>query len=263
MTAHNDPLLLERHEKVAVVTLNRPEVGNAFNEAIRIGLPDMLEQLDLDDGCAAIVITGAGERGFCAGADIKESRTIGTSVQERRRLLGNAWIDRVGRITKPVIAAIHGYCLGGGLELALACDLRIAAPGALFGLPETGLGLIPGGGGTQRLPRLVGLGRALDLLLTGERIDADEALRIGLISRLARDRTGLLEEARAVATRIAARPPTATAYAKEAARAGLEMELQAGLTLEKTLFSLLMSTTDRAEAALAFREKRAPRFTGT
>lgn len=257
------PILLDMHDKVALVTLNRPEVGNAFNDAIRTGLPDLLERLDRDDACAAIVLRGAGERGFCAGADIKEGRTIGTSVQERRRLLGNAWIDRVGRIAKPIVAALHGYCLGGGLELALACDLRIAAAGAQFGLPETGLGLIPGGGGTQRLPRLIGMGRAMDMMLTGERINAEEALRIGLVSRLAPDNAALATEALAVATRIAARPPTATAYAKEAARAGIEMDLQAGLTLEKTLFSLLMSTTDRAEAALAFKEKRAPRFTGT
>lgn len=263
MTSPNDVLLLELHEKVAVVTLNRPEVGNAFNEAIRTGLPALLEQLDRDDSCAAILLAGAGERGFCAGADIKEGRVVGTSVQERRRLLGNAWIDRVAHVAKPVVAALHGYCLGGGLELALACDIRIAAPGAQFGLPETGLGLIPGGGGTQRLPRVVGLGRAMDMMLTGERIDAQEALRIGLVSRLVASRETLLSEGLAIATRIAARPPTATAYAKEAARSGIEMDLQAGLTLEKTLFSLLMSTTDRAEAALAFKEKRAPRFTGT
>jgi enoyl-CoA hydratase/carnithine racemase len=257
------PFLLDMHDKVALVTLNRPEVSNAFNDAIRTGLPELLEQLDRDEACAAIVLRGAGERGFCAGADIKEGRSIGTSVQERRRLLGNAWIDRVGRITKPIVAALHGYCLGGGLELALACDLRIAAAGAVFGLPETGLGLIPGGGGTQRLPRLIGMGRAMDMMLTGERISADEALRIGLVSRLVPDNAALGAEALALATRIAARPPTATAYAKEAARAGIEMDLQAGLTLEKTLFSLLMSTSDRAEAALAFKEKRAPRFTGT
>lgn len=262
MTSPTPALLIERHDKVAIVTLNRPEVGNAFNDAIRQQLPDLLEQLDADDSCAAILLAGAGERGFCVGADIKESRTIGSSVQERRRMVGNAWIDRVGRVGKPVIAAIHGYCLGGGLELAMACDIRIAAPDAVFGLPETGLGLIPGGGGTQRLPRLVGLGKALDLILTGDRIDATEAHAIGLVSRLAKDRQVLLAEAHAIATRIAGRPPTASAYAKEATRCGLEMELQAGLTLEKTLFSLLMSTADRAEAALAFKEKRAPRFTG-
>ena len=166
------PVLFEPHGTVALVTLQRPEVGNAVNDAIRVALPELLERLDRDESCACIVLTGAGERGFCVGADIKESRAIGSSVQERRRLMGNAWIDRVGQLTKPVVAALHGYCLGAGLELALACDLRIAAPNTLFGLPETGLGLIPGGGGTQRLPRLVGLGRALDMMLTGDRIDA-------------------------------------------------------------------------------------------
>jgi enoyl-CoA hydratase/carnithine racemase len=262
MTA-TQPVLMALHENVAVVTLNRPEVGNAFNEDIRRQLPALFEQLDHDAACAAILLTGAGERGFCVGADIKEQRVIGTSVQERHRLLDNAWIDRIARTAKPVIAAMHGYCLGGGLELALACDIRLAAPGSVFGLPETGLGLIPGGGGTQRLPRVVGLGRALDMMLTGDRIDAGQALAMGLVSRLSQDRARLLDDALALASRIAARPPTASAYAKEAARSGLEMELQAGLTLEKTLFSLLMSTADRAEAAQAFKEKRQPRFSGT
>ncbi len=263
MNASDSPVLLETHGKVALVTLNRPEVGNAINDAIRTALPELLERIDRDDAYAAVVLAGVGERGFCVGADIKESRAIGSSVQERRRLLGNAWIERIARLGKPVVAALHGYCLGGGLEIALACDIRIAAPNTVLALPETGLGLIPGGGGTQRLPRLVGLGRALDMLLTGERIDAAEALRIGLVSRLATSTTTLREQALEVAARIAARPPTASAYAKEAARAGLEMDLPAGLTLEKTLFSLLMSTQDRAEAALAFKEKRAARFTGT
>ncbi len=263
MSSAGEPVLMTLREKVAQVTLNRPEVGNAFNDAVRQGLPDLLEQLDRDPQCAVIVLHGAGERGFCVGADIKESRLIGTSVQERRRLLDNAWIDRVARISKPVIGALHGYCLCGGLELALACDIRMAARGTVFGLPETGLGLIPGGGGTQRLPRLVGLGRALDMMLSGDRVDAELALAMGLVSRLCDDPNGLVTQAQALASRIAARPPTATAYAKEAAKSGMEMELLAGLTLEKTLFSLLMATEDRAEAALAFKEKRAPRFTGS
>jgi len=262
LTSHSECILLTNHAKVALVTLNRPQVGNAFNDAIRTELPRLVEALDGDDTYAAIVITGAGERGFCVGADIKESRTIGTSVQERRRMNGNAWIDRIAGRSKPLIAAIHGYCLGGGLELALACDLRMAAPGAVFGLPETGLGLIPGGGGTQRLPRVIGLGRALDMMLTGDRVNSDEALRMGLVTRMTSGVDTLVAEALAVAARIAVRPPTASAYAKEAAKAGLEMDLQAGLNLEKTLFSLLMSTADRAEAAAAFREKREPRFNG-
>lgn len=262
MQSPSASILFEQRGRVALVTLNRPDVGNAINNDIRAALPELLEAVDRDDRYAAIVLAGAGTRGFCVGADIKEIRAVGSSVQERRRLLANPWIDRIGKLAKPVVAAIRGYCLGGGLEIALACDLRIAAPDAQFSLPETGLGLIPGGGGTQRLPRIVGLGRALDLLLTGDRVDAQEAHRIGLVSRLAHEQSGLIDEALLLAARIAARPPAATAYVKEAARAGLEMDLHAGLAFEKTLFALLLSTDDRAEAALAFREKRAPRFSG-
>ena len=192
LTSHSEYIVLTIHGKVAQVTLNRPQVGNAFNDAIRNELPRLLEALDGDDSCSAIILNGAGERGFCVGADIKESRTIGSSVQERRRLKDNAWIDRIASLSKPLVAAIHGYCLGGGLELALACDLRIAAPGAVFGLPETGLGLIPGGGGTQRLPRLIGLGRAMDLLLTGDRVSSEEALRTGLVTRVASNADSLV-----------------------------------------------------------------------
>jgi enoyl-CoA hydratase/carnithine racemase len=166
------------------------------------------------------------------------------------------------RFSKPVIAAIHGFCLGGGLELALACDIRIAAAGSVFGLPEVNLGLIPGGGGTQRLPRIVGLGRAPDLLLTADRIDAQEALRIGLVSRLVPEGADLLAQARQVAQRIAAKPPAAAAAVKEAARVGSTLDLAAGMRLEKDLFALLLATEDKLEAAAAFREKRAPLFTG-
>jgi enoyl-CoA hydratase/carnithine racemase len=255
-------VLVERRGRVGLVTLNRPDVVNAINDAIRTGLPAALAELDQDDGISVIVIAGAGERGFCVGADIKESRVVGNSVQERRRLFRLDWADRVDKVTKPVIAAIHGFCMGGGLELALACDIRIAAGNALFSLPETGLGLIPGGGGTQRLPRLIGLARALDLMLTGERIGAEEALRIGLVTRIAADKAALDAEALRVAEIIAARPPAASAFLKEAARRGLDADLESGLRLEKALFSILMKTSDRDEAALAFKEKRPPKFTG-
>lgn len=253
---------MTRHGTVALITLNRPEVGNAINNAIRLAVPQMLEALDQDPDCLAMVITGAGEKGFCVGADIKESRTIGHPVQERQRLLGNPWIDRVARLRKPVIAAIDGFCLGGGLELALACDIRMASARAQFALPETGLGLIPGGGGTQRLARVIGLGRALDMVLSGERIDAAQALQAGLVTRLINEPGGLLPSALSLAERMARRPPVASAYAKEAMRQGLEMSLEDGLRLEKSLFSMLMTTADRAEAAKAFQEKRPPRFSG-
>jgi enoyl-CoA hydratase/carnithine racemase len=257
-----ETLLVERRGRVAIVTLNRPEFINAFDDSIRRGLPPALAELERDPAIAAIVLTGAGERGFCVGADIKEQRAVGSPAEERRRLQELAWIESLDRVSKPVIAAIHGFCLGGGAELALACDIRVAARDSQFGLPETALGLIPGGGGTQRLPRLIGLGRALDLLLTGDRIGAEEAFRVGLVTRLAPSRQDALAEALRLAEHIADRPPLATAYAKEAAKSGLDLDLAAGLTLEKTLFALLTSTADRVEAAAAFREKRPPRFAG-
>lgn len=254
---------VERRDRIGIVTLNRPEQVNAINDGLRTGLPAAVAELDRDDSIAVIVLHGAGERGFCVGADIKEARTIGTSVQERRRLLRLDWIDAIDRTAKPVIAAVHGYCMGAGTELALACDIRVAAQGTQFALPETGLGLIPGGGGTQRLPRVIGMGRAMDLILTGERVSADEALRIGLVTRTAPDAAGALAEALRIAALIAARPPAASTYAKEAVRKSVDTDLESGLRFEKALFSILMKTDDRTEAALAFKEKRAPKFTGS
>lgn len=258
----NDAIKYERRENVAWVTLNRPDQINAINDGIRSGITQALEQADSDPEVRTIVLIGSGPRGFCAGADIKESRGPETPVEARRRMLRTSYLDALERVTKPTIAAIHGVCMGGGFEIALACDIRIASADAIFALPETGLGLIPGGGGTQRLPRIVGLGRALDLILTGDRIDAQEALRIGAITRLVTDNAQLAAEAEKVAQRIGAKPPVATAYAKEAARSGIELDLKSGLQLEKTLFTMLLTTEDRREAAAAFKEKRKPVFTG-
>ncbi len=255
-------VLLEARGRVALITLNRPEQINAFDNSVRQGLPALLRQVQADPAFAVILLYGAGERGFCAGADIKEQRAIGSSVAERSRLMPATWIEAIDVVTKPVIAVLHGICYGGGAEIALACDLRVAARNTRFSLPETALGLIPGGGGTQRLPRLIGLGPALDLLLTGDRIDAERAYQLGLVTRLADTQADALAEGLRIAESIAARPPTAVAYCKEAARAGLDMNLQNGLRLEKSLFALLMATADRTEAAAAFREKRAPNFTG-
>jgi enoyl-CoA hydratase/carnithine racemase len=255
-------LLLDRHDAVALIQFNRPQAVNAFNEEIRNGLPAMLAVLEADSAIRAIVITGAGERGFCAGADIKEKRPVGTAVSERRRLMPTSWIEAIDRVSKPVVAAIHGICLGGGLEIAMACDIRVAAANATMGLTETALGLIPGGGGTQRLPRLIGLSRALDMLLTAERIDAAEAHRIGLVTRLADTREDAIAEALRIAALMASRPPAAIVYCKEAAITGAAADLQTGLRIEKSLFALLTNTKDRFEAASAFAEKRPPRFTG-
>jgi enoyl-CoA hydratase/carnithine racemase len=217
---------------------------------------------DADPAVRVIMLHGGTARGFCAGADITETKAPSSPTDERRRLLNNSWIDAFDKVRKPIIAAIHGFCFGGGLEIALACDIRIAAPDAVFSLPETGLGLIPGAGGTQRLPKLIGLSRALDLLLTGDRIDAAEAYRIGLITRLTAKGETLMAEALALADRIASRAPLATLYVKEAAQSGIDMPLAAGLTLERSLFALLTGTEDKVEAARAFAAKRAPNFTG-
>ncbi len=253
---------VERRGAVGWIVLNRPDQINAINDDIRRGVPAALAELDSDPAVRVIVICGAGARGFCAGADIKERRGSESSVQVRRRMQKSRWIEALDRTEKPVIAAVHGYCMGGGMELALACDLRFAAPDAVFALPETGLGLIPGGGGTQRLGLIVGPGRALDLLLTGDRIDAQRALSVGLVTRVADSVESLQEQVTALAERIALKPPTATLFVKQAARAATQLDLKSGLNLELDLFAMLVPMHDVQEAALAFREKRAPRFTG-
>jgi len=257
-----EAVALSLHGAVGLITLARPARLNAINDAMRRALPQALAALEADPAIRAIVIHGGEGRGFCVGADITEARGPETPVAVRQRLASASWIDAFDRVSKPLIAAIHGFCLGGGLEIALACDIRIAAPDARFSLPETGLGLIPGAGGTQRLHRIVGLGRAMDLLLSGDQIDAEQALKLGLVTRLAPDRAQLLDQALALAERIAARPPLATAYAKEALRAAPDLSLAAGLALERSLFALLTGTRDKSEAARAFAEKRPPRFTG-
>lgn len=253
---------VEREGAIGWVVLDRPAQINAINDDIRRGVPAALAELEADASVHVIVIRGEGPRGFCAGADIKEGRGPETSVQVRRRMQRLRWIEALDRTEKPVIAAIHGYCMGGGLELALACDIRFAAPDAVLALPETGLGLIPGGGGTQRLPRVVGLARALDLMLSNERVTAPQALAMGLVTRVSATPESLLAEVRALAERIALKPPTATLYVKQAARAALELELKAGLNLELDLFAQLAPMQDVKEAALAFKEKRAPQFSG-
>ncbi|WP_066339423.1 enoyl-CoA hydratase/isomerase family protein [Azohydromonas lata] len=253
---------VQREAGVGWIVLNRPGQINAINDDIRRGVPAALAELEADPAIRVIVIRGEGPRGFCAGADIKEQRQAENSLQVRRRMEKARWIEALDRVEKPVIAAIHGFCMGGGLELALACDIRFAAPDAVLALPETGLGLIPGGGGTQRLPRVVGPGRALDILLTGARMSAQEASAIGLVTRVASSKEALLAEVTALAHSIAAKPPMATAYVKQAARAAQQLDLKSGLDLELDLFAMLAPMQDVKEAALAFREKRAPQFTG-
>ena len=248
-------------EHVATVTLNRPEVHNAMNEAMRRDLTRCFDTIASDDDVKAVVVTGAGDRAFSAGADIREfvEPLVPVRFREQRRRLD--FRQAMDRCWQPIVAAVNGFALGGGLELALACDLRIAAAGASLGLTEINLAIIPGGGGTQRLPRLVGRGKALELILTGARIPADEALRIGLVERVVPSGEAL-KAATELARTMAAKAPVALRYAKEAVVKGLELPLADGLRLEGDLSTLLRTTEDRLEGAKAFLEKRAPRWTG-
>jgi enoyl-CoA hydratase/carnithine racemase len=258
----SDPaVIVERQDHVATVTLNRPDVLNAQNNAMREGLMAAFAALKTDEDVHAIVVTGAGERAFSAGADIKEflEPPVPTRFREQRRRLD--YRAEMDRCPQPIVAAIRGFALGGGLELALACDIRIAAEDAQLGLTEINLGIIPGGGGTQRLPRLVGRGKALEMILTGARLSAAEALRVGLVERVV-PVAELSSAALGLARTIAEKAPIALRYAKEAVVSGLQLPLADGLRLENDLATLLRTTEDRVEGARAFVEKRKPRWSG-
>ncbi|MEZ5317642.1 MAG: enoyl-CoA hydratase-related protein [Vicinamibacterales bacterium] len=254
-------LLVERDEAVLVVTINRPKVLNALNTATLLELDQVIAEAKLDASVRAIVITGSGDRAFVAGADINElavQTPVGGRDHARR---GQALFDRIERLGKPVIAAVNGFALGGGCELAMACTIRVAADTAKFGQPEINLGLIPGYAGTQRLPRLVGRGRALELLLTGDPIGAEEAWRIGLVNRVV-PAAGLVEAARALAKTLAAKAPVAVRYICDAVASGLDMPFPEAEDHEATLFGLVSTTEDMREGTRAFLEKRKPAFTG-
>jgi enoyl-CoA hydratase len=255
------PVLYEVADHVATITLNRPEVRNAMNTPLREAMSERFTALATDDGVRVIVVTGAGDKAFSAGADIREfvEPLVPTQFREQRRRLDFRQV--MDRCPQPIIAAIRGIALGGGLELALACDIRIAGDDALLGLTEVNLAIIPGGGGTQRLPRLVGRGKALEMILTGMRIGAAEALRIGLVERVV-PAAEVMNAARDLALELAGRAPVAMRYAKEAVVKGLGMSLDDGLRLEGDLSTLLRTTEDRLEGARAFLEKRKPSWKG-
>jgi enoyl-CoA hydratase len=255
-----DTLRLETEAGVAVVTIAREEKRNALSSAVRRELISAIEALAADDGVRVIVLTGAGAKAFVAGADIAEFADR-TPLQQRETMTGRRMFDVVAGCPKPTIAMINGFALGGGCELALACDMRVAADTAKLGQPEVNLGIIPGGGGTQRLPRLVGTGQAMRLVLSGDLVDAAEALRIGLVD-LVVPAAELREATLALAARIAARSPVAVRAAKAAVRAAAEMPLSAGLAYETELFVTCFGSDDRREGVRAFLEKRAPGFTG-
>ncbi len=253
-------VLEQRQGHIAILTINRPDKRNALNTQVRGALSAALTAADRDATVRAIIITGAGDKAFIAGADISEFEGR-TAIDQRRVMTSSSVFEAVAAVSKPVIAAVNGFCLGGGMELALACDIRLASSGARFGQPEVNLGIIPGGGGTQRLPRVVGMGAALRMILSAEMIDAVEALRIGLVEEvLAPDQ--LMLKAIALAETIASKSPVAVAAAKEATRAALSMSMSEGLRLESSLFALCFSSEDKAEGVRAFLEKRPAAFSG-
>lgn len=244
-------VLVEIIEGVGRITLNRPNQINAINDTIRTDVTAALNSFDVDDNVQVILISGNGSRGFCAGADIKEKRS---ETQTETEMADVSWLSILDDMQKPIICAIHGYCLGGGLEIALACDVRIAAFNAIFALPEVTIGLIPGGGGTQRLPRLIGLGSALDLALTGRHIDAAEAHRMGIVSRLAED-DRLIESAFDLAKAIASKPSDAVQLVKKSMREGVELSLKEGCLLERKLYHLAKSSDGNRNALKEFGRK--------
>lgn len=251
-------VLVDRRGPVAVATLNRPEKHNAMSLAMKDAIMATLRDLDADPSVRVIILTGAGDKAFVAGADIAEFR--GRTLVEQQRMYQEGTVyDAVDQVTKPLIARIDGYCFGGGLELALACDIRIASERSAFSQAEINIGIIPGGGGSQRLPRLVGLGTAMKLTLTGERIGAAEALRIGLIDEVV---AHPLLESRAdeLAQKIASKSAVAVRLAKAAVKASTRLPLDQGLRYEQTLFTLAFSSQDKEEGTRAFLEKREPRW---
>jgi enoyl-CoA hydratase len=256
-----ETLLLEIQDHVATLTLNRPKVLNALNSQLFGELDAALDVLAADAAIGAVLLTGAGEKAFAAGADIQELAQVSALEGQQLALHGQRVFAKLERLGKPVIACINGFALGGGCELALACTLRLASENARLGQPEVKLGLIPGYGGTQRLPRLVGQGAALKLLLTGEMIGAAEALRIGLVEEVVVP-AQLLERGRQLAAAMAAAAPLAVTQCLAAVQDGAGLPLDQALALEASLFGLCCATADKAEGTAAFLEKRAPAWSG-
>jgi enoyl-CoA hydratase len=245
---------------VRILTIDRPEKRNALNAAVRAALLDALRAAAEDPDVRVVVITGAGEQAFIAGADISEFAER-TPVEQREAMRAPTLFDQIWDFPKPMIAMINGYCLGGGCELALACDLRIGADSAKLGQPEIRLGIIPGGGATQRLPRLVGYGKALQLVLTGEIIDAVSAYEIGLLDDIV-PATELRARTLEIARAMAEKSPVTLGLAKRALRAAYETPLSSGLEYERELFALAFATADKEEGVRAFLEKRTPEWKG-
>ncbi|MFZ3045825.1 MAG: enoyl-CoA hydratase-related protein [Desulfatirhabdiaceae bacterium] len=258
----NDSVLLsEERDNVVILTLNRPQIMNSFNFALLGALKEQIDALRFRAEKRVIIITGSGEKAFCAGADLKERATFSPiQVKEFIITIRNLYTS-IERLNIPVIAAVNGIALGGGTELAIACDIRIAAETASMGLTETRLAIIPGAGGTQRLPRLVGRGKAKELIFTGRRVDAREALSIGLVNQVCAPES-LLDECMKMASMICEAGPIAIEQAKYAINYGLETDLGTGLAIESNAYWVTIPTKDRLEGLAAFREKRKPVYKG-
>jgi enoyl-CoA hydratase/carnithine racemase len=266
MTSENAGLTLtnvlyEKKGRIAYVTVNRPKVLNALNTPTWSDLRKAFEDARDDAAVRGVILTGAGDRAFIAGADISELAELSAFEAEQSSRFGQQVLDLIENLGKPVIAAVNGFALGGGCETAMACTIRIAVEAAKFGQPEVALGLVPGGGGTQRLPRLVGKGRALQLILSGEMITAQEAYRFGLVNEIV-PAAELIQRAEAILTKIASNAPIAVKFALEAANRGMETSQSGGLLLEASYFGLCAATEDKKEGTTAFLEKRSPQFRG-
>ena len=256
-----ETLLFEKRDGIAFLTINRPEKLNALNQKVMKEIHDCFENLKNDDEVRAVILTGSGEKAFVAGADINELAVQAPIGGRETSLSGQRTLDLIENLGKPVIAAVNGFALGGGCELAMACTLRIASENARLGQPEVKLGIIPGYAGTQRLPRLVGKGRAMELILTGDPIPAQEAYRIGLVNQVVAQKD-LLATAEALARKMMANGPVALRLAMEAVNHGMEMTQEEGQFLEATLFGLCCTTEDKNEGTRAFLEKRPAKFVG-
>jgi methylglutaconyl-CoA hydratase len=247
---------------VFIITITRPEVHNAISQNVLNEFKTILEQLEKDQAIKAVVITGEGEKAFCAGADLKERQTM--NEQETLAFVEKiqSTFQQIAQLPMPTIAAINGNAFGGGLELALACDLRVMSEFAIVGLTECSLGIIPGAGGTQRLPRIIGIANAMDLILLAKHIGGEEAFRLGLVNYLAKDAKTALVSALKIAERIAMNAPLAIRAAKEATMASLEKDINKGLVTELAAYHGILDSHDRKEGLTAFMEKRKPQFLG-
>ncbi len=254
-------LIKEKRDKTIILFLNRPKAMNSLNFELLYAIRDQIDELQYDSEIRTVIITGAGERAFCAGADLKERATLSQNEVKKFIITIRTLLSSIQYLNKPVISAVNGIALGGGTEIALASDIRIASDNAVMGLTETRLAIIPGGGGTQRLPRIVGMGKAKEMIFTGKKVDASEALSIGLVNKICKQEE-LIDQCMEMADMIAETGPIAVEQAKYAMNYGIETDLNTGLAIESNAYRVTIPTKDRVEGLTAFREKRKPVYKG-